>query len=370
MKKIGLIVNPRAGLGGRVGLKGSDGPTIQKKALELGAVGESQKKAKKALMVIQEAIEVNIITYPHEMGEDLAKKLGLPTTVIGSIEKGCTTPRETKEAAIQLKKRDIHLLLFAGGDGTARDIHDALGNDGPVLGIPAGVKIHSGVYSTSPTKAGELALSFLKGETTTLRESEVMDINEEAFRDGRLSAALYGYMKVPYKERMVQDLKAGSIPGDSKAVEAITYQVVEEMEEDVVYIIGPGTTTRAVMERLGLPSTLLGVDVVLNKELLGQDLNEKGILEIIKDRPAKILVTVIGGQGYIFGRGNQPISPTVISKVGRHHIMVIATQRKLSSLDNRILLVDTGDERVDALLSGFQRVLVDYGQEVILPVKS
>lgn len=372
MKKLGLIVNPRAGLGGRVGLKGSDGEAIQRRAKELGAKGEASKKAKRALEILKKEMKdtkLEIITYPKEMGEDVALQCDLPTRAIGSIQSGDTRSEDTKRAARDLLERGIDLLLFAGGDGTARDIFDAIGCDAPALGIPAGVKIHSAVYSTSPIAAGELAASFLKGRTIALRESEVMDIDERAFREERLSATLYGYMMVPYEENLVQDLKAGSLASDAKATNSIACQVVEEMEDGVIYLIGPGTTTRAVMERLNLPSSLLGVDGVLDKILVGRDLSERGILNLIEGRKAKILVTAIGGQGYIFGRGNQPLSPKVIRSVGRDNILVIATRNKLSSLRGRPLLVDTGDEEIDRLLAGYQRVLVDYGQEVVYKVK-
>ena len=215
MKRLGLIVNPVAGIGGRVGLKGSDGEAIVKRAVELGAVKLSPGRAVEALRRIARIRElVEVITYPGEMGEDEAREAGLQPTVIGSIAHGSTTREDTIAAARTMAEMGVDLIIFAGGDGTARDLVEAVDGDVPVLGIPAGVKIHSGVFAINPVDAGELAALYLEGGPVKLRELEVMDIDEEAFRDDRLSARLYGYLKVPYVEAMVQNTKSGSATTD------------------------------------------------------------------------------------------------------------------------------------------------------------
>lgn len=197
-KRLGLIVNPIAGIGGRVGLKGSDGVEIQRRALQLGAVRESESRAVQALQMVQSAGErLEVITYPHEMGEDAARECGFEPKIVGTIKRGKTTAEDTRNAALALMRLKVDLLLFAGGDGTARDIYSAVGQRIPVLGIPTGVKIHSAVFGTSPRSTGALAALYLRGRLSSLREAEVMDIDEEAFREGRVSARLYGYLKVP-----------------------------------------------------------------------------------------------------------------------------------------------------------------------------
>jgi len=368
--RLGLIVNPIAGIGGRVGLKGSDGAEVQRKAQELGAVPRSLDRAAQALRRIEPRDDLDIITYPGKMGEDAARACGFAPTVIGSIEPGETTAEDTERAARAMLQLEVDLLLFAGGDGTARDIYNAVGVRLPVLGIPSGVKIHSAVFGASPRSAGDLASSYLQGRVSRLREGEVMDIDEEAVREGIVSARLYGYLRVPFRRRLLQGLKTPSSPGEQAAQAAIAADVVRHMEDGWLTIIGPGTTTRAITSRLGLDKTLIGVDVVADGTLVAEDVNESQLLDLLKGRRARIIVTPIGGQGYIFGRGNQQISPAVIQKVGRQHIIVVATTDKIHSLRGRPLLVDTGDWNVDEMLSGHIRVVTGRGEQIVYRVSS
>ena len=393
---MGLIVNPMAGLGGRVGLKGSDGAAIQQRAREMGAVPQALNRAAQAMERLKTVQHLEIITYPGEMGEDAALaggRAGGPRTsrtddsryvrpcphrtssvrVIGSIIPGATTAQDTRAAAREMQRLAVDLLLFAGGDGTARDIYEAVGLDLPVLGIPAGVKIHSAVYATNPLSAGELAALYLDGQVESLREAEVMDIDEEAFRQGTLSATLYGYLKIPYRTSLVQSQKVPSA-GEGAARSAIAEDLVDKMGttgDGILYIIGPGTTTRAITEELGLEKTLLGVDVVLNRELVARDANEAVLLALLQEHgkgKAKIIVTPIGGQGYLFGRGNQQISPRVIQQVGRENIIAVSTPDKLHALGSRPLLVDTGDRTVDEMLSGYLMIATGYNERAVRKV--
>jgi predicted polyphosphate/ATP-dependent NAD kinase len=211
---------------------------------------------------------------------------------------------------------------------------------------------------------------YLRGETTSIREAEVMDIDEQAFRENQLSAKLLGYLKVPYEQSMVQATKAGSSVDDEAAAEEIASDFVQNMQDDCIYVLGPGTTTRAIMKELGLGKTLLGVDLVHNGKLIGSDVNEKQLSELIRGKKAKIVMSVIGGQGFIFGRGSQQISPDVIRTVGRENIVVIATPNKLLSLRGRPLLVDTGDSEVDKMMAGYIQVITGYKRRSVYPVKS
>jgi predicted polyphosphate/ATP-dependent NAD kinase len=365
---LGLIVNPIAGIGGRVGLKGSDGADIQRQALALGAVPQSQNRAIQAMERLRSIEDLTLVTYPDEMGEDAARACGFTPTVVGTITPGRTTAEDTKTAARDMLGLGVSLLLFAGGDGTARDIYAAIGERLPVLGIPAGVKIHSAVYATNPISAGDLARSYLKGKVSALREAEVMDIDEQAFRQGLMSAKLYGYLKVPFRRGSLQGLKTPSSPGGQAAMAAIAADVVSQMEDGWLYIIGPGTTTRAIAARLGLDKTLIGVDAVAEGELVAADANESQLLELLEGRRAKVIVTPVGGQGYIFGRGNQQISPDVIRAVGKENIVVVSTADKIHSLGGRPLRVDTGDHEVDRMLSGYIRVITGYNERIIYKV--
>jgi predicted polyphosphate/ATP-dependent NAD kinase len=365
--RLGVIVNPVAGIGGRVGLKGSDGAEIQERARALGAVPQASQRAAEALQRLASIEDLEIVTYPGEMGEDAARSCGLQPTVVGTIMAGATTAQDTRRAARELQRLGVDLLLFAGGDGTARDVYEAVGLDLPVLGIPAGVKIHSAVYAAHPRSAGELAALYLRGRVANLREAEVMDIDEDAFRQGVLSVRLYGYLKIPFRTSLVQSQKIPST-GETASLAAIAEDVTEKMEDGVLYIIGPGTTTRAVGEELGLDKTLLGVDVVLNRALIAQDANEAQLLALLEEHGedrAKIVVTPIGGQGYIFGRGNQQISPMVIDRVGRDNVVVVSTPDKLHALGTQPLLVDTGDRAVDEMLSGYLMIVTGYNERAV-----
>lgn len=362
-KTVGLIVNPIAGMGGKVGLKGTDGPDILEKAIALGAQPEAPRKAVRALEeLLPLKDEVELLTGPGDMGETVAREAGFTPVVIPTAEPGTkTTAADTIHLAREMAKRNVDLILFAGGDGTARNIYEAIGDAGvPVIGIPAGVKIHSAVYATTPRNAGKVAAMYLQGDIPDVQLHEVMDIDEEAFREHRVEAKLYGYLPVPHEEELVQDLKSGRAEGAEANVQAIAHGVVDDMDDEHVYIIGPGTTTAAVMEALELPYSLLGVDVVYKKELIGQDVTEAQLLELIEGRKAKVIVTVIGGQGYVFGRGNQQISARVLKQVGKDNITIIAPESKLVALGRKPLLIDTGDDEVNDMLRGYYRVRIGY----------
>jgi predicted polyphosphate/ATP-dependent NAD kinase len=395
-KKLGLIVNPVAGVGGRVGLKGSDGAEVVRAALERGAVREAPRRAQQALARLARLRgHIEVLTWPGEMGEDEACAAGFEPRVLGSLEGrrsyvACeldrvpgrppaihcadfvlTTAGDTALAARDLLAAGADLILFAGGDGTACTICAAVGDAVPVIGVPAGVKIHSAVYATTPAAAGDVAALYLhdRPASVRLREGEVMDIDEDAFRENRVSAHLYGFMTVPYARGLTQSAKAGGVAGEERALNDVAEDVVRGMEPDVLYVLGPGTTTRTVMKRLGLPKTLLGVDAVRDRTLAGADLTEAELLALLDAAPAgRIIVTVIGGQGHIFGRGNQQISPAVIRRAGPGNITVVATQTKLLSLDGRPLLVDTGDPDLDRRLCGYVKVVTGLGERTMYKV--
>lgn len=370
--KLGLIINPIAGMGGRVGLKGTDGPEILQQALSLGAVPEANAKTRQALIeLIPLQSQLTIYTYPGAMGEDLARELGFRTTVLGKIGVQ-TTPDDTMAAAQAMLDAQVDLLCFAGGDGTARNVAAVIQTKLPVLGIPAGVKIHSGVFASHPQAAGELMFKFFSGEELELVDGEVMDIDEEAFRAGVVTTRLYGLMNIPSDPELIQMTKSGGNQAPEREVLlGIAERIVEDMEDnpETFYIIGSGSSLSPIMEVLDLQNTLLGIDVVRNRQLVGQDVNEREILQLIEDHPAKIVVTVIGNQGYVFGRGNQQISAEVIKQVGKENILIVATRNKLDTLKGRPLLVDTGDPELNSSFNGFIRVITTYSSESVTKVK-
>ena len=369
VKKLGLIVNPIAGLGGAVGLKGTDGTTTYRKALELGAVPRAAPRAVEALRELGRLDGLEVLTYPGFMGEDEAKEAGLSPTVVGSVVAGDTSAEDTRRAAQEMVKREVDLILFAGGDGTARDLCSAVGDGVASLGIPAGVKMYSGVYATTPLTAGRAAAQYLLGEAPHMRLGEVMDIDEEAFRRGDVQAQLYGYLRVPDDASHVQVTKSPSHADEGEDILAIAGEIVDSMQNGTLYILGPGTTTKGIADVLGVAKTLLGVDVILDGKLVSSDVTESQLLELLDGgRPAKIVVTAIGGQGHIFGRGNQQIGADVIRRVDKENIVVVATRRKLGSLGRRPLMVDTGNREIDRELSGYIMVTTGRAESAMVRV--
>lgn len=364
IKSIGFIVNPIAGMGGAVGLKGTDGMDVLKRALSLGAKPVAPARAEAFLRELEPVKEeIQFLAGAGEMGEAEAERCGFTPRVVGQA-RGATTPEDTREVAEEMKRAGVELLVFCGGDGTARDVLDSVGTEVPVLGVPTGVKMHSAVFAVNSGAAARIVARFL-WEGLPLREAEVMDIDEEAFREGRVSARLHGYVLTPYEPALIQGSKVESVVTDEELRNqaALAIYVIEEMKPDDVYVVGPGTTTRTIGDLLDEKKTLLGVDLFRNKKIIAKDVNEKAILDEIKGKEAKIVVTPIGGQGFIFGRGNQQISSKVIRLVGRENIIVIATKNKLRGL--RGLRVDTGDPELDDQLRGYIKVVTDYREEYV-----
>ncbi len=362
-KRLGLIVNPVAGMGGRLGLKGSDGYSYNE-LLRLGAEPVSPRRALRFLRTIED-LDVELVVANGLMGYSIVEKTRLINKVVEVINSiGSETSREDTIRVARKMKDKVDLIVFVGGDGTARDIYDAVGTTKPVLGVPSGVKIYSAVFANTPEEAGVIVRDYFNGKTQ-LEYREVLDIDEEAFRKNKLVVKLYGYLLVPVVIGYIQPSKSPSrLSSEYENMKAIARYIVENMENNTLYILGPGTTVKAITDLLGLEKTLLGVDALYNKRIIARDLSEKEILSLLDKYPhTKIIVTPIGGQGFIFGRGNQQISPRVIKRVGRDNIIVIATWSKIEKL--QVLRVDTGEPEVDEMLRGYIRVLVDYNYWVI-----
>ena len=367
-KKVGFIVNPIAGMGGAVGLKGTDGREILQKAVTLGAKPVAPARASTFLSELTPIKdEIRLMVGAGWMGENEARNHNFCYKIFGEQKKD-THPEDTVATAKRIVTEGVELLIFCGGDGTARDVLNAVDMQIPVLGVPTGVKMHSAVFAVDPKAAARITARFLRKQLP-LWEAEVMDIDEEAFRQGRVSARLHGYLLCPYEPRLSQGAKMASPMTESELRNqaAIAIYVTETMEDEVVYIVSAGTTTRTIGDILDEKKTLLGVDIFFNKKIVAKDVNEKQILEAIGDKPAKIVVTPIGGQGFIFGRGNQQISPKVIRKIGKENIVVIATENKMKNLKR--LKVDTGDPKLDSEFIGTIKVLTDYKMEQTIPIE-
>ncbi len=267
--KLGLVINPMAGIGGAVGLKGSDGKDIVAEALHRGAQPHAQERALAALSRFREFAPAPVYTAAGSMGQDALNDAGIRSEVVYTPAHEATSAADTENAVTALCEQAIDLLLFAGGDGTARDVLDALrrqslDNKLTVVGVPAGCKIHSAVYAVSPLQAGDLVAGLINGELYSVRSAEVMDLDEDAFRAGQVKASCYGYMNVPVDEQRMQAMKEGGVDVESLVLQDIAADFIDHMEDDVLYLVGSGTTTAALMESLDLENTLLGIDAVLN----------------------------------------------------------------------------------------------------------
>lgn len=368
--RLGLVINPLAGLGGSVGLKGSDG--VAEQALALGAEPKAIKRMIQALEVIAPfAKDIEIITASGVMGEDAANALGFNTRVVYQTPDK-TQAIDTQAVVRTLLNEPLDLLLFAGGDGTARDVYSVfeqavIDDKLPVLGVPAGVKIHSGVYGITPHAAGMVVKMLLEGELVSLMSADVMDIDEVAFRQSTVRAKRFGELLVPAEPRYVQAVKMGGKEVDELVLADIAADVIQQMEDEL-YIMGSGSTVAFVMEELGLDNTLLGVDLIQDKTLVASDLTAKQLLDLTQDKPAKLVITLIGGQGHILGRGNQQLSPELIRRLGKDNIIILATKTKLKALEGRPLIVDSGDPQLDRELCGYYKVTTGYHDYVMYQV--
>jgi len=354
MRRVGFVVNPVAGLGGTVGLKGSDG--VAAEARERGAIPRSGERALAMVRKVH-ATDILFLTCSGAMGEEVLKNAAARFCTVFYHPAAVTTADDTLAACRKFLEEQAELIVFCGGDGTARDVFDAVGAKIPVLGIPAGVKMYSGVFAISPEAAA--AVVDMTGSLDT-RDAEILDVDEVAYRSGSLSTHLYGIARVPILNTRVQLPKHVIEEQDEeRAKDAIAGFISEVLLPDTLYIVGAGTTTGHIARHLGLKKTLLGVDVIENGRLIATDADERTLLKLLdRKTEAKIIVSPIGAQGFLFGRGTQQISSAVIRRVGVDNIIVVATPAKCRATP--LLHVDTGDPSLDARFPGSMQVISGY----------
>lgn len=359
MKKIGFLVNPIAGMGGKVGLKGTDG--MVKEAIERGAHPVAPHRAKIALEKLNgEKKDLTFLSPSGIMGENVLRECGIPHSTVYH-PKGVTSSYDTQKACKIFLEEDVDLIVFCGGDGTARDIYQTIGDAVPLVGVPAGVKMFSGVFSVTPHTLSPLLTQFID-EKGHLREASILDINEEKYRQNIFDTQLFGYAQTIYVPGLVQQRKStfhNETEKESKRNIALFMR--ELMKDSALYILGAGTTTKSITDCMGIEKTLLGVDLVKNEKIIKKDVCEKDILPPIEEEDeVRIVVSPIGAQGFIFGRGTQQISVDAIRKVGVGNVIVVATPYKLYQTPS--LLVDTGDEGLNKEFRGKKLVVCGYRQ--------
>ena len=361
MFTVGFVINPIAGMGGRVGLKGTDG--LYEEAMRRGAREIAGYRASEFLKEIKEE-NITFLTASRKMGEDVIKDFDFKYRVVYHAPH-ITSAQDTKNACLRFLDLRAKLIIFVGGDGTARDVVEVVDSKVPILGVPSGVKMYSSIFCVKPKKCGEIVKAFLRNEVK-FRDAEVLDINEEAYRKNNLKIKLYGFARVPYILDYVQSSKSeyyGEEEEEDKR--AIAEFFVENVEKNVLYILGAGTTIKKIADELKVEKTLLGVDAYYNGKIVARDLDEKGILNLLEIYPhAKLVVTPIGSQGFVFGRGNQQISEEVIKRIRKENIIIVATPTKIRNLDKLRFDVNNCE-----FLKGYYKVLVGYGRYKVLKME-
>jgi len=368
MRKIGFLINPIAGMGGRVGLKGTDG--VVDRAMELGAKPTAHLQAAATLRELARLLgrtpqshAISWLTCAGAMGAEALKAAGFGN--IETVHEPAEPPSaaDTKAAVRRFLDSGVDLILFCGGDGTARDICSVAGQDVPILGIPAGVKMYSGVFGVSATRTADVVLGFLEGRLDT-SPADVLDLDEDRYREGEWAVRLYYSAVTPYEPTYTQSQKMLIDEAtDAEVKQEIARHLLEEIgaSPHTLFLLGPGSTVRSIGEMLRVDKTLLGIDAVAGGRIVGKDLNEKAILDLFERYPQRRLVlSPIGAQGFVIGRGNRPLTPEIVRAIGADNIVVVATPAKLARTP--LLRFDTGDGALDEALAdgGYVPVVIGY----------
>lgn len=362
--RLGLIVNPIAGMGGSVGLHGTDGDTYRQ-AAALGAVPIAHRRAGRAVRLLADALPgLSVITGSGTMGEHTAREAGLVPVVV-PVRSDPTTSADTREVAARMLEEGVGLIAFAGGDGTARDIVGVVGTAVPVVGIPTGVKMHSAVFGNTPEAAGAMASRYLATpDQVPLTRREVLDAGDDPGHVAGFSVA-----SVPFVRDLLQPGKATTALGDDASLDRLCHKLAEEMAPGHLYVLGPGTTVARILDHLDLEGTLAGVDVVRNRRMVATNVTAAELVALLAPGvPATVYLGVIGGQGFLLGRGNQQLSPEVISRVGEENVMILAGEEKVRLLDPPVLRVDTGVESARPVMLGYRRVHTAPGRSTVMKV--
>jgi predicted polyphosphate/ATP-dependent NAD kinase len=371
--RLGFIVNPIAGMGGRVGLKGTD--NVLKEAIARGAKPVAPSRATEFLQKLKRNMtekSIEIISCPGIMGEKEARDADFPVKILPMKIGDETSAEDTKTAVDLLAAANVDLIVFVGGDGTAKDVFDAMQGcrQTPVLGVPSGVKMYSSIFAVNPSDAVEVVLAYAERQAE-ITELEIMDSDEKAIRRDTFAVKLHGFLKGPFLPARIQGSKQVSPETDDEAEnqKAIARFILEQVPSDAAWLLGPGTTVKRIAELLGVEKTVLGVDIFQNKKAI-LDVDEKRILKEVKDwKNTWIVLSPIGHQGILLGRGNQQISPKIVKRVGKERIIIAATKSKLQNIDQKVLRVDSGDAETDKILKGYIRVVTDYKEWKLMEVK-
>jgi len=376
MPRIGFVINPIAGMGGRVGLKGTDG--LAAEAIRLGAEPIANARALEALRVLKRLLDgtpgpplIGWLTASGDMGSDVLQAAGFAAIEVIHAVSAKPSADDTRAVVHKFLRTGVELVLFCGGDGTARDICSITGQATPVLGIPCGVKMYSGVFGVTPAKTAEILARYLTGEIG-LADAEIIDLDEEKYRRDEWAVRLYMTARTPFEPTYLQAAKAIIVGvGEDVVKEDIAAHLREEIdkESETLFLLGPGSTVQAVGHALNIDKTVLGVDAVVGRQIVGKDLNERQILDLLaRYHRCKLVLSPLGAQGFLLGRGNQQLSAAVIRRIGVANIVVVATPAKLARTP--LLRFDTGDSILDSDIVSWNFLPVVVGYHRLRLVKT
>jgi predicted polyphosphate/ATP-dependent NAD kinase len=378
VRRVGFVVNPIAGLGGRVGLKGTDG--VAEQALAAGAKPTAPDRARAfaeafvRLAKEDPSLTLHWVTAGGDMGAAPLRMAGVPLDRIEVVHDPGqpSTVEDTRTAVEGFIASGVEAIWFCGGDGTARDVAEATKDRVPIVGIPAGVKMHSGLFAISPQAAAEILVAFLRGDLRA-GTAEILDLDEEAYRKGEWRIRLFATTKTLVEPQLVS---AGKLMVEELSEQAVRAELTTHFSElfeanpDTLFLLGPGSTIQGIASALGIEKTLLGIDAVVGGKTIAKDVNETEILRLLDRYPkAQLVVSPIGGQGFILGRGNLQVSPTVLRRIGTRNVIVVATPSKLAATP--VLRVDTGDPNLDEEFRAreYLFVLVGYRTSKLHPIQ-
>ncbi len=341
-------------------MKGSDGVDIQRTALQRGSVPRAGERARAAFAPLcNRAAQISLVTWGGAMGADVVDGLGFDVEVAGRPDRAETSSEDTRAAARAIIGC-VDVLVFAGGDGTARDLADVLPPSLPVIGVPAGVKMHSGVFAVTPQDVAEIIARLLDGGLVAADIAEVRDIDEDALREGRVATRYYAQLCVPRAGGYLQHAKSGGREVEELVLAEIAETVAERVADHRgAVLLGPGSTLAAVKHRLGIAGTLLGFDLMREHRLVLADADASALARYV-DADTVVVLSFTRGQGFLIGRGNQQLTPTLLRRLRTENIWVVGTRTKLASLEGRPLLVDSGAADVDARLHGIAKIISGY----------
>ncbi|MFV1872896.1 MAG: ATP-NAD kinase family protein [Oleiphilus sp.] len=369
--RLGLVVNPYAGVGGPAGLKGSDRIDTLEIAVNRGVKPKANQRVAEMLAALLPILSnIHIVTASGSMGETVCRDHHVPSLSVVYDTPNNTSASDTQQAAKRIVQENVDLLVFVGGDGTARDIFSVVGTKQTVLGLPAGVKMHSAVFAVTPKAVASVIDSMINHRLVAARMAEVRDIDEAAFSKGQVKTRYFGEMQIPDDQLLVQSVKCSGLLDDEIMLDELSAYILETLEDETLYILGSGGTLKHLKQGMGITEpTLLGVDVWFNGELILADAHEQQLLSLVDHyKRVRIVLSVIGGQGVVLGRGNQQISAALIEKVGVDSLQFISTQTKLLALEGRALTVDSGSDVLNKQLAGFHKIICGYEDFVLYEI--